>query len=118
MHLFVLTPTGRTITLEVEPTDTILTVKQMIERRTDIPPAQRILTFQGTVLQSDMGQTLSDYSIQNDSTLVLQEAPPPPLPTTKAQCMNGGWQTFGVFRNQGDCVSFVATGGRNPPSGS
>ena len=38
-------------------------------------------------------------------------------PTTKDQCKNGGWQTFGVFKNQGDCVSYVATGGKNPPSG-
>jgi hypothetical protein len=29
--------------------------------------------------------------------------------------MNGGWQTFGIFKNQGDCVSFVATGGKNGP---
>lgn len=41
------------------------------------------------------------------------------LPTDKAQCENGGWQNFGTtFTNQGDCVSFVATGGKNPPSGS
>jgi hypothetical protein len=39
----------------------------------------------------------------------------PPLPTSKDQCTNGGWRTFGVFKNQGDCVSFVATQGRNPP---
>ena len=39
------------------------------------------------------------------------------LPTTKRQCKKGGWQSFGVFKNQGDCVSFVATGGKNPPSG-
>jgi hypothetical protein len=39
------------------------------------------------------------------------------LPTTKAECKNGSWQAFGVFKNQGDCVSFVATGGRNQPSG-
>ena len=38
-------------------------------------------------------------------------------PTAKSQCKNGGWRTFGVFKNQGDCVSFVATGGKNPPSG-
>lgn len=30
-----------------------------------------------------------------------------PFPTSKEQCKNGGWQTFGVFENQGDCVSFV-----------
>ena len=45
------------------------------------------------------------------------ESPPPPPPTlTTAQCLNGGWQTFGVFKNQGDCVSFVATKGKNPPA--
>jgi len=37
------------------------------------------------------------------------------LPTDKDQCKDGGWETFGVFKNQGDCVSFVATGGKNPP---
>jgi hypothetical protein len=37
--------------------------------------------------------------------------------TGKEQCKNGGWRSVG-FKNQGDCVSFVATGGKNPPSGS
>jgi hypothetical protein len=38
------------------------------------------------------------------------------FPTAKDQCKNGGWRTYGVFKNQGDCVSFVATGGKNPPA--
>jgi hypothetical protein len=39
-------------------------------------------------------------------------------PTTKDDCKNGGWQTFDQpFKNQGDCVSFVATKGKNPPNG-
>jgi hypothetical protein len=39
-------------------------------------------------------------------------------PTTKDDCKNGGWQTFDPpFKNQGDCVSFVATKGKNPPNG-
>ncbi len=41
----------------------------------------------------------------------------PPLPTTTDQCKNGGWRNFGVFKNQGDCVNFVATGGKKPPAG-
>jgi hypothetical protein len=41
----------------------------------------------------------------------------PALPSSKDQCKNGGWRDFGVFKNQGDCVSFVATGGKNPPAG-
>jgi hypothetical protein len=40
------------------------------------------------------------------------------LPVSKNECKNGGWRNFGtVFRNQGDCVSFVATNGKNPPGG-
>ena len=31
-------------------------------------------------------------------------------------CKKGGWVAFGVFKNQGDCVSFFATGGKNPPA--
>jgi hypothetical protein len=43
----------------------------------------------------------------------------PPLPTSKDQCKQGGWKDFGsTFKNQGDCVSFVASGGKNPPDGS
>jgi hypothetical protein len=40
-----------------------------------------------------------------------------PFPTSKDQCKNGGWQSYGIFKNQGDCVSFVGTGGKNPPAG-
>jgi hypothetical protein len=40
------------------------------------------------------------------------------LPMSIDECKNGGWKTFGVFKNQGDCVSFVATKGKNPLSGS
>jgi len=38
-------------------------------------------------------------------------------PTSKDQCKDGGWKSFNnpAFKNQGDCVSFVATGGKNPP---
>lgn len=47
---------------------------------------------------------------------------PPTTPTSAAQCKNGGWQNYtdanGTrFKNQGDCVSYVATGGRNPAAG-
>ena len=39
-----------------------------------------------------------------------------PLPTSRDECKNDGWKTFGVFRNQGECVNFVSTKGKNPPS--
>jgi hypothetical protein len=47
--------------------------------------------------------------------IVVTDAPP--FPTSKDQCKNGGWRDFGIFKNQGDCVSFVATKGKNPPGG-
>lgn len=40
----------------------------------------------------------------------------PDLPDSKSQCKKGGWEDYGVFKNQGDCVSFVATNGKNPPA--
>ena len=40
----------------------------------------------------------------------------PPPPTTKDECKKGGWETYAVFKNRGDCVSFVATGGKNLPA--
>ena len=39
----------------------------------------------------------------------------PATPTSADQCKNGGWKSYGLFKNQGDCVSFVATHGKNPP---
>jgi hypothetical protein len=40
-------------------------------------------------------------------------------PTSMEQCKKAGWQSYGsTFANQGDCVSYVATGGKNAPNGS
>jgi hypothetical protein len=36
-----------------------------------------------------------------------------PAPTSIVQCLHGGWTAFAQFKNQGDCVSFVAAAGRN-----
>jgi hypothetical protein len=52
-----------------------------------------------------------------DNVTLTPVALSPTRPSTKDQCLKSGWQSFGVFRNQGDCVSFVATGGKNQPAG-
>jgi hypothetical protein len=39
-------------------------------------------------------------------------------PTSADQCKKDGWKSYGSFKNQGDCVSFVATGGKNLPAGA
>lgn len=60
-----------------------------------------------------------DSVVVNGTTFDFEaQEPAPELPTNKDQCKKGGWQSFEVFKNQGDCVSFVATKGRNQPSGT
>ena len=41
----------------------------------------------------------------------------PVVPSSKDHRKSGGWKTYGIFKNQGDCVSFVATKGKTPPGG-
>lgn len=57
--------------------------------------------------------TVSPAGFDHSFETSLASGPVPAAPTSKDQCNTGGWKTFGNFKNQGDCVSFVATGGRN-----
>lgn len=71
MKIFVKTPTGKTVSLEVEPHDSIENLKSKIKNKVDIPLHQQRLKFGGKQLEND--RALADYEIEEASTIHLEE---------------------------------------------
>ena len=78
MQLFVKTLTGKTITIEVEPSDTILTMKEKIYEKENIPVDQQRLILCGKSLEND--KLVSDFELQKQSAIHIVLRPTNPYP--------------------------------------
>ena len=99
------------------------TVTYTFDASTLAAAGQQVPTPTGTIQSVDIVLDVQGSADLTNITFNGTAEVPTPVstgPTTKAQCKKGGWKTFTSpkFKNQGDCVSFVATHGRNAPSGS
>jgi hypothetical protein len=74
-----------------------------------VVPGTHLLTVQATGVEGGCNVgTLNSWSGTLTVVTVL-----PVGPTTRGQCINGGWASFSAFRNEGACINYVATAGKH-----
>jgi choice-of-anchor C domain-containing protein len=109
-------PSAKVLSVSAGPNSESYTYDTVIEAnsRTDMKWKSMTFTFVATgtsITLTFSSQTPGAYGPALDNVVIVET-----LPGNKDECKKGGWKTFGVFKNQGDCVSYVATGGKNLPA--
>lgn len=115
MQVFIRVIGGSTLTIDVEPFDTIDHIKLKVMDRTWIPPSRQNIIYMNKTLQD--GRTLSDYNIQKESTLnvVLNTSGPPPTLniSSAGEIVPGENVTFFIANSKKDCQATVSWSGIN-----
>lgn len=102
MPITIIAP-NETFTLDVEPSDSIETVKGLVEQQTSIEQARQIITFNGKTLEN--GRSLSDYNVQKNSTLNVTK-----LNAAPSFSANNSWQQVGSIPSSvGDSTNLNIT---------
>ncbi|KAI9141007.1 ubiquitin-related domain-containing protein [Paraphysoderma sedebokerense] len=69
MLIKVKTLTGKEIEIDIEPSDKITRIKERVEEKEGIPPAQQRLIYGGKQMQDD--KSASDFGLEGGSVLHL-----------------------------------------------
>eukprot|EP00037_Helgoeca_nana_P038169 m.19234 g.19234 ORF g.19234 m.19234 type:complete len:76 (+) comp9897_c0_seq1:178-405(+) len=69
MLIKVKTLTGKEIEIDVEPTDTVIRIKERVEEKSGIPPDQQRLIFTGKQMADD--QDIKFYKVTGGAVLHL-----------------------------------------------
>lgn len=99
-----------------EPAEAVALYSSRDEVDSDIFPGTLEYTIPTTGWHAISWSTANLVASEEDGVTWVVSCTPAPTPTSKDQCLGDGWETFGMFANSGECMRYVAAGGKKPPA--